>query len=335
MGTFAARFFGSLIAVLMMGTAGTLRAQPAIEFTQPKDTHNQAGKDDPALAPTSRQHYSADQFDAPRQLFSISPEPMMAPPAQYGDDDQSWRDALNKRKNWTLMTPQEILGVPTPQKLLGIPDPNDDSKLSPEERFLKRSRQAAQTSATNALRYPDGVLIRGEDNPFEPRKEGGQFSRTDDPRSSDSTQNFNRLAALMPNRLFSPVAKADTAWSSAFDLPPPQAKPDRDQMAAMDRFHALMDSVTPGEPTATAANAGRSDVPVVDPNLEPVPFFNPLGHTFTPLQSGISKPTGLTPLSGVSAPAKLSTVTRPAWEPQTPPWLSDGPQPFGTQQRKF
>ena len=74
--------------------------------------------------------------------------------------------------------------------------------------------------------------------------------------------------------------------------------------------------------------AALSPLAVRDPNMEVLPAVNPAGHSFTPVQSGISKPTGIMPLRGITSPYALPATPRPAGQAQPPPWLSDSPSPF-------
>jgi hypothetical protein len=69
--------------------------------------------------------------------------------------------------------------------------------------------------------------------------------------------------------------------------------------------------------------------------MQPRPLVNPLGHSFTPLQSSIGRPTGITPLPGITGPYKIPAPAKSSTQAQLPPWLSDSPQPFSPPQRRF
>ena len=134
--------------------------------------------------------------------------------------------------------------------------------------------------------------------------------------------------------VFGSETKADTAWNNPFTQPAAAPKPDAGQVAAMERFRTLMEPTTLPDKTAMQAHAAPVSVP--DPNMQPVPLFNPAGHSFTPLQSGISKPTGINPLPSITSPYSPPKNVSPAGLAKLPPWLSDSPQPSGPPtQRSF
>src|ERR1039457_1902182 len=134
-------------------------AQQTIQFTKPVD-QDLSSKANSFLPATSRRN-SAGAFNAPSPLFGernpvanfdvlpVSPVPNAVAAANAA----RWQTFLEGKKNWTLMTPEEILGIPTPEKILGITDPRDDPKLSAEERFLPRRAQREGAGGTNGLRH--------------------------------------------------------------------------------------------------------------------------------------------------------------------------------------
>jgi hypothetical protein len=100
----------------------------------------------------------------------------------------------------------------------------------------------------------------------------------------------------------------------------------------MERFRALMEPPTSEKPPATL-NFLLPRVAAPDPNLQAQPLFNPIGRSFTPVENDIAKPTGLTPLAGVTGPQPI-----PAKKPalvQPPPWMSQSPQNATLPQRQF
>ena len=303
-------------------------AQQSILFSKPTETAAEKANSFMLEAPSKLQG-RAGEFNAPKQLFNFSPEPTPPLPVMPNIPSQSLRDALDKRKNWTLLTPEEILGVPTPEKILGLPAPNNEDNLSPEQRFLSRQDRAVATAATNAQVRSDAALLENEANPFLPNNRSGQASRLGDGPDFHSTPNAN----LRPDGQTGADQRDISPWTSAFTVPPAAPKPSPEQQAAMERFRALMEPSSPVE--TTPARPVTSTTPLPDPNLQPQPLVNPLGHSFTPLQSSIGRPTGIMPLPGITGPYKTPAPSKSSSQAQLPPWLSDSPPPFGASPRKF
>src|ERR1039457_6470899 len=141
---FLARWTG-LAAVVMTAMPGA--AQQTIQFTRPVDQDLSSKAN--AFLPAPNHRNSAAAFNAPSSLFggkdgAVNFDVLPGSPNQNPVSAASaaqWRKFLDGKKNWTLMTPEEVLGIPTPEKILGITDPKEDPKLSAEERFLPRRAQ--------------------------------------------------------------------------------------------------------------------------------------------------------------------------------------------------
>jgi hypothetical protein len=231
------------------------------------------------------------------------------------------------------MTPEEILGVPTPEKLLGIADPKNDEKLSVEERYLQRQSRASSIAATNGR--PNAALLREDspDNPFRsPSARNDRMFQSGDKSEPGAAKSFNPFQSGTPNSPFGAEPKAESVWTGPFNQPAPVVKPDLAQEARMESFRALMEPSAPPDKPATMAHL--APLPAPDPNLQPLPLGNRLGQSFTPLQSGISKPTGIARLPSITSPYALPATARPEGQAQPPPWLSDSPQPFGNPPRR-
>jgi hypothetical protein len=65
------------------------------------------------------------------------------------------------------------------------------------------------------------------------------------------------------------------------------------------------------------------------------PSLNPIGASFTPLNSDVGKPAGLPTLPSYWSLSYTSSQPAAAWVPQPPPWMSPDQQPFAAPQRKF
>jgi len=322
--------FGTVLAA-----AFSAAAQQAIIYSKPTETPEEPAN---AFLPNldSRLQGRASQFNAPKQLFNFnSPDPVLPPPQMPQLPNQSLKDELDRRRNWTLLTPQEIWGLPTPEKILGLPDPTGDDKLSVTERYLHRRELAAAVSATNAMRQPGFSLLQDDDNPFAPKK---QRDWNNPDRENDATATlptgpdqasrkfFDRLVTAPANSPFAPDQTADSTWSSAFNQPAPPAKPNLDQLAARDRYADFLNQLSAPEKSPTPTRFAPAPLPAPDPNLQPVPVFNPLGRTFSTLQDDVARPKGITPLPGLTGPYVAPSTSKKT-QAQLPPWLSKDPQP--------
>jgi hypothetical protein len=198
------------------------------------------------------------------------------------------------------------------------------------ERYLERESQL-RTGSTNGWQNDrassDWNLLPDRDNANPP--DAGRDNMS-------AARSFSQLLNGQPNRDDSVNQNGNSGWD-ALSQPLPQAatKPDLEQLAAMERFRQMLN---PG-PVETVQSSPDSRFfpapkPAVDPFLTRPDFVpNPAGASFMPLNSGIARPAGLTPLPG-AVTSFLPAVAAPAWRPQPPPWLLQGPQPFVMPQPK-
>ena len=131
----------ALAVVLTLGCPAP--AQQTIELTKPSDA------DDSATS-----HALPSALSAPVSLFhsrgpAFDDLPGGSQPVILNDNSTQWKNFLNQRKNWSLLTPKEILSVPTPESILGLPDAQDELGLSVEQRYLQRRDHESQMAATN------------------------------------------------------------------------------------------------------------------------------------------------------------------------------------------
>ncbi len=330
-------WFAPLALGAVLATACSASAQQTIQFSKPTENAEEKANSF-MMEPSSKLQGRASQYNAPKPLFDLTPEDPVLPPPQLPPAlSKSLKDDLNKRKYWTLMTPEEIIGRTTPEKILGLPDPTGDDERTPEERFLRNRHQAAAFSATNAAHRLDAARWRNEASPFalrDAREGGDEFSKPDARTELGSRKYFDRLVTAPGDSPFGGSQNADSAWSSAFAQPAPLPKPNLEQIAARERFRAMMEPSAPPEKPTTPTRFAPALTPASNPDLPAAPLFNPLGRSYAPLQSGISRPAGITPLPTLTGPNLPPTTPKKSLV-DLPPWLSDGPQPFGSQTRRF
>jgi hypothetical protein len=242
----------------------------------------------------------------------------------------AWKKYMETKKDWTLMTPAEILDVPTAEKILGMPDPNDDPSLSPAERYLKRldkqEQQEQAATLTNSMKPIRPVFQNGDGNPFE-HEQVNIFRQNDGVNATngpDARNNPNSLwnAGIFQNPTLELEARrmvqANPLWETPFVHAPQELKPDQEEKDAMQRFQAIL---SPPQPPETPTLTTPSSTQPVDPNMQVMPSFNPDGNTFAPLQLLGSRPTGLTPLEGPES-RRLEPTPKPSWTPKLPPWMT-------------
>jgi hypothetical protein len=267
-----------------------------------------------------------------------SPPLATVPSAVSISEGQQLQNLLNPKKDWTLMTPAEIIGVTSPEKIFQVPD-----------------RDAM------GLRESPNALDR-----FAERQSGSQYAATNgfSPDNSDSAWRLSRNRNLQPdadtpNPVNDNFGSIPTSLSQLFNNAPqrddnftgqnaganlwkpiggssPLPAPDSTQPTEMDQFKQLLgtDPPTPVETSAARSSSGASFSSSSDDNFGQ-PMVNPVGASYIPLTSGIGTPTGLTPLPTITGQNSIQPAITPAWTPQAPPWMSQGPQPFVIPQRKF
>jgi hypothetical protein len=313
-------------------------AQQAIQFSTPVE---EPANQEISLA-SKPDHKVPSDFNAPKPLFRVGPPasfnllPSGPVPVIVTPRNQQWQKNQDAMRNWTLLTPEQILGVPTPESILGLADPQEDPNQSLEERFLKRRERQSEagTEATNiwqpVMRSKDG-LRAGQ---LEDSQTATLFTESLELSTSDST----RLGGTRDfKQLFSqdPIApgnsRADSLWSSPFGSPEAPAKATPEQLAGMERFRALFMEHTVQEKPATVYAGQATATP--DADFQGQPAFNPAGRSFIALDKNIARPVGLTPLPGITGPAP-TPVKKPS-SVQPPPWMSSTAEHASLPQRQF
>lgn len=315
-------FFPSrLIVLFAVAAAVSAPAQQTIVFSKPADVPAEKAK---SYLPTIS--YRVSDFNAPHLLFNNAMPDLPAPRPQVNNNnhDASVREALDRRKNWTLLTPEQILGIQTPEQILGLPDKAGGKKLSLEEQFLLREDAAAAGAHTNGQTGGAAWRVMNEAGPFTARdkpEEDNSF-RQAQPKPGPGTKFFNSfLNASGPEAR--PEANQGSTWNTAF-FQPAQPKPSTEQLADMERFRALMASSPPEQP-AVPTRFSVAPAPTPDPFLQALPVVNPAGRGVSPLGNLFSRPAGIQPLPGISTPPPTPAAVRPSWQAQPPPWMQPGP----------
>ncbi|HEY4417553.1 MAG TPA: hypothetical protein VGO57_17810 [Verrucomicrobiae bacterium] len=285
---------------------------------------------------------AANTYRAPAAALNMGSSPTIPMPSISANPN--WQKAVDRRKNWMLMTPEEVMGVPTPEKMFGLPD--KDQLLTPEQRFLKRQEDArADLSSSDANNSSSGFGSKSKDdnNPFGQNKSDSLFSRNNNDSDADSFAALklaSQSSAAGSDSSFGALRRISSPNSSdsfsGLVFPSTPKTDDSAQIADMERFRALLGSSQPAN-TSPINDPALTSAPVVD-SKRPVSQFDALGH-WTSGADNFNKlmtPATVAGLSG-SVP-KPAPVKRESWQPQLPPWLLTGPPttpPTGPTLRKF
>ena len=325
-----------LSALIAAGAACPAGADESIVFTKPPD--------DPAAKANSfmdqqPQHDTAS-LKMPAPLFNgpqASPDFdatafMQQPPPLSPQQIQQQEKEENERRNWGLMTPAEIFGVPTVGQIFGMPEPDADKDLTPEERFLRRERQAYDEPVTNSLQA-DGGTWNDSNNPFQ--KSGDRDNRGPDENTDPDQRNHSSQSPFRQANS-SEQSEADrrqnSIFQSVFSTPPAPAKESPEHAAQMERFRTLLESQPAFETPQTMPVAASFQSSYQSPAGQPaVPeykaptAYDAAANFEAQRQQEIGKPMGIAPLPPISAQPKKKDDSKPLVKP--PPWLSDQPQP--------
>jgi hypothetical protein len=270
--------------------------------------------------------------------------PQLAVPSAVSiSEGQQLQSLLNPKKDWTLMTPGEIMGVTSPEKILQVPERDAmglQKNSSALENFMGR-QDRSQFTATNGFPSDNTASVGRFSNNRDVQSGADTPNPVGDNNPGSAPQTLSQLFNNSPQRGddFS-GRNADANSGKSFDGSSPLTPPDSAQPTEMERLQKLL-GTTPAVQSETPAASFNSGGFISSPSSandnfgQPVPVVNPAGASYTPLTSGIGTPTGLTPLPTIIGQSSLQPAIAPGWAPQTPPWMSQGPQPFAIPQRKF
>lgn len=311
---------------------GPAPQEQRISFSSPDN--DDVNSNVPSLAPAaSPLTGAADSVRAPSLDFNPSPGGPVPGPGPIPSPEQAaqMQQQLDKEKNWALLTPEEILGVPTAEKIFGLPETNAEGQLdngseSLELRFLEREQQRDKAT-TNG-----GFAALSQWNLPTRATNGAMAAAVAIGEDSQGMQSlfFTPLSA-------NPAQNQNAGGTGLFGLgsPPPAATgPNAEQVAEDEAFQKLM---TPYQESPPATSPGEmvssSSSPSTPDTLLAKPPANPIGASFVPLSGNINAPAGANPMPGLIP--LINTPIAPEWKPQLPPWLDPTPQPGETPQRKF
>jgi hypothetical protein len=327
------RWFANLAFGLALAALPASAQQP-IQYTKPPD---------PQLATKANNFLpSAGDHNAPSSIFNLNPSvgsfdvlPTGPSPRPISPNQaDQWQHLLDDKKNWMLLTPSEIMGVPTPEKILGLPDP--DARLSAEQRYLNRQERQSAFMATNSLSRPEGYLGDKKDNyPLHPMDANDALGRSRSDMNPDSAKYYKQLLKAKSDSPFGSDQRTDASMDNPFGFAAPPPKPTPDQLANRERFRALLEPDSPPDKLPQATHFAAPVLAAPDPFLDQQPKINPAGRSFSELDSGINRPAGLKPLPGITGSSTPTTTKSSSTAAKLPPWLDDSASLFTQPQRKF
>ena len=316
-----------------------LQAGQAILFSSP--INDPVGSNAPSL---SLKPLESPEFGNSSQItlpLDLNGPPVAVPPLPGSRtispaEQAKLQDLSDRRRNWILLTPAEILGATTPEKILGIQEHDaagQPKNLTAWERYAERQNQKLSAN-TNAFRYGDSSSAwnasRNRRDPFDVFISGsggsGNAASMANPLFDSETDN-RTLAGRSQN----------SGESKLFGSPTPLPAPNAAQQMSLERFKQLLgSSASPALAATPSANDKLFSQPGMSPDVKAgQSSLNPMGASFAPLNSGIGKPADLPTLPRSLGLSYTSSRPAAAWVPQPPPWMSPDPQPLAVPQRRF
>ncbi len=315
-------FICAVVAVTAAHAQTMKRGRPIL-FSAPDNQTFSNANSTPSLSPKADLSALQDLIKAPAPSFDYAPQPQpqLQPPQILSPaQSEQLRQALEKQKNWTLMTPAEIMGVETPEKILGLPETN--ANQTPVEKFLARQEQMDMAQPTNFFNSP-------------PWNSDSEMKM--DSRSMAAEENLKASQPIFSTVFDKPEASvsapdANSSWPNPFGAAPAPAsqKQTEEQLAETEQFRKLL------EPHSTPAAAPINFSASI--NLNPVSPFEqaavaPTRPAILPANNSVSASSGTKTLTGTSAQKNFQA--EPELRPQLPPWLQPTPQPGAIPQRQF
>jgi hypothetical protein len=270
---------------------------------------------------------------APAAELPVLPQVPAISPAQI----QQMRRLLDERKNWAMQTPEDLLGLTTPKKILGVTDrdafgrPKDASVLM---QYFNRQDQSQSRTNNGHFGAMDlaGRLdpLNGQGSQFNPDIWSGPDGKAGDPAL------MNPFSTGATDKRGASARTPQNEWLKSFNLPQPPPKPAPEPQSAMSAFQPSLrrPAAAGGAAKATALGGPLFSSPGTAPLVAP-PVTIPIGVSYTPVNSGIGMPAGVTPVPSLFNQSNAASLFGPAWKAQPPPWASSGPQLGVMPQRKF
>lgn len=342
------RLAGAAAVVLLSAMQTTVRGGQPILFSSPDN--DSASTNIPALTPQAPIVTPFDGSSLLPHLDANGPSPALPPPVPAEPtispgEAQQLQTLLDKRQNWTMLTPAEILNVPTTDKILGVQDYGADGQPKNEsvvERYYERlgRRSSSRTNApagNNSAQTSD--FLGSQTSHWTARWSPPLLNPPDNSLAKLAGINASPSADANNNAGYRPTP--DSPWSKMFSPPASQAASRTPVQSAMTGEFQQLLRPRQWSPTAYPASA-NTKYPYSSPSASaPDSLFgktllNPLGTPQAPSSGTVGTAIGVAPLPGLLGPTNAPPVNlNPSWKPELPPWMSSTPQPGVVPRRKF
>lgn len=326
------RRFNWLLLAAALPTAGL--AQDSIIFSKPEEKIVERANSFMDLQPERARGVSAPPkpvIGARNAMdFDLLPGATFSQPISPARRQQLQKQADNQA-NWLLLTPNEIMGLPTTEQLLGLP-PKVDPKLSAQERYFQRQQLNQEFARTNGV--APGRLTK-------PDQEANRQTWADQKQSiweSQNLANAQRLPGADPKNPANAALLAEqerfaaSPWQSAARALQLQAqdRQSQQQLEAMERFRALMESPAPELPKPAAATTLSDNKPAANPLFQPIRGEDPFSANARRRDDSIGRPVALNPLPTVTGKTAYQPAPKPKPLTSPPPWVrNDDGKPDG------
>lgn len=275
---------------------------------------------DPSLRKPFELFNAGDSFSG-----AMTPPPIRRPPPSPAETKRI-KDALDRKKNWVFLTPEEIYGVQTPEEMMRLPEygPNGEL-LEPKnslERYLERMEKKRETAVSNQL-------SNLATSPFgESEEEASDKSETEEKPvlgflsgPGMSTSGFSQGVSLFNQPLVNPAITPNKTPDALFNLgnpPPTVSVPARSAAheASIKEFKQKLES------WSGASRAFDPGFAISTPNA----FTPPPALSLDP--NGLATKPAALPARSLSTPPATFGVAVPSYTPaySPPPMPSPAPR---------
>ena len=321
--------FSGWLAVLLLAGGRAVEAQP-VAGTNIGPVYAPVHLNPVLYLPAQSQSFDrkkfVDQYAAPPVLFS-QPAPAMtmvdptALQTRTPADIQRQKHQEDLQKNWMLLTPAEILGVPEDKK--GEDDP--DQNLTAEQRYMKRlemSRMDTNGTPAHTSLFDKSNWRTDNDYGSQLKNANGFFRGSQSSFSRVTT--FEKPVTADDGFRQLPQTAPPSPWASSW-APPAEVttlyeknKLEQARVAEMARFRQILspaDLVNAKPLNAGNPTAGRRS----DSQFPPASAVSPWGSGYVPVKDNIGRPKPLPSL--FAAPSEKPPVDH-SRHPSPPPWLA-------------
>ncbi|HEX3890279.1 MAG TPA: hypothetical protein VHX90_05450 [Verrucomicrobiae bacterium] len=235
----------------------------------------------------------------------------------------------DRRANWALLTPAEILGVTTPDQVLKMSERDaagQRKNSTAVERFYERQNEA-QTNGAGGF-FPSAPPLHGNFQDKETVLLNANIFKPSVGGFGNPAQASDSFRTPVPGKNMASGQNGDEGWLKTFVSTETKAEQSPSQAADMAEFRKLLEPIQPPKPSSTSSGDGLFSASKTSVFGQPA---NPSSGLFN--NNGIGGYPAL-PV-GVGQSIAPAVTAAPDWKPKLPPWMLKGPQPGVVPQRQF